>query len=94
MDPDRYRPLITEPVEGVINGRSEALGFLLRTLEEYQLEATFFVETLHSRYFGDGPMGRYCEMIAAAGHDIQLHIHPLWRAFTDGARNNAPINDQ
>ena len=31
-DPSRYQPLLDEPVFGYVNGQSEALGFILRTL--------------------------------------------------------------
>jgi hypothetical protein len=77
-------PLIHEPVAGVVGGKSEALGFLLETLTGHGLVATFFVETAHTRYFTDAPMGSYVERVLRAGQDVQLHLHPCWLSFNDG----------
>ena len=43
--PEQYQPLLSEPVDGNVDGVSEALGFLLRTLQQARLQATFFTET-------------------------------------------------
>jgi peptidoglycan/xylan/chitin deacetylase (PgdA/CDA1 family) len=82
--PDRHRPLIDEPVLGMANGRSEALGFILDTLQRHGLLATFFVETAHVRAFGEAPMRGHVEAIVSAGHDVQLHLHPVWTSWADG----------
>lgn len=82
--PDKYLPLFEEPVDGMVAGQSEALGFLLRTLKRYQLTATFFTESLQARYFGVAPMQRRVHDIVAAGQDVQLHLHPCWLNFEDG----------
>jgi hypothetical protein len=67
----------------MVNGQSEGLRFLLDTLEEYEIRATFFVEALQVAYFGDEPMQEIAREIMAAGHDVQLHLHPVW-VFFDG----------
>jgi hypothetical protein len=82
--PDRLQPLIHQPIAGQVDGRSEGLGFILRTLRETGLTATFFVESLHPAYFGESEMGRYVEDLLAHDQDVQLHIHPLWLTFRDG----------
>jgi hypothetical protein len=82
--PEQYRPLLSEPVDGNIDGVSEALGFLLQTLQQSRLQATFFAETLQSRYFGIEPMQRRAAQILHAGQDLQLHVHPCWRNFSEG----------
>jgi peptidoglycan/xylan/chitin deacetylase (PgdA/CDA1 family) len=90
-----HRPLIHEPIAGIVGGKSEALGFLLDTLNRYGLVATFFVETLHTRYFSDAAMGFYVEQLVRAGQDVQLHLHPCWLAFENGRREHAaPLTDQ
>lgn len=83
-DPEANTPLIHEPVWGAVAGRSEALGFLIRTLVAHELAATFFVETVHASYFSAGPMGRYADELTRAGQDVQLHLHPTWCNFHDG----------
>jgi hypothetical protein len=75
------RPLIDEPVWGEVAGRSEALGFIIRTLSTRGLKATFFVETAHVAYFSDRPMGHYVSALVEAGQDVQLHVHPTWCNF-------------
>ena len=82
--PGRNNPLLHEPVAGAVNGRSEALGFLIRTLREYGLQATFFVEAMHTAYFGEGVMARYVNDLTDAGQDVQLHVHPCWLSFRNG----------
>jgi len=78
----RFPPLLDEPVWGGVNGRSEALGFITRTLTHYDLKATFFVETVHTRYFGQQPMGHCIDHLLDAKQDVQLHIHPVWQNFS------------
>ena len=82
-DPSK-NPVLHHMVAADVDGRSEGLGFLLRTLGDYGARATFFVESLQTRFFGIGPMQRYVDEIVAAGHDVQLHVHPCWRNFADG----------
>lgn len=79
--PDRHKPIGGRHVWCPVDGRSQGLGFLLGTLEEFGIRATFFVETLQVAYFGDGPMQEIASTVAAAGHDVQLHLHPAWAAF-------------
>ncbi|MDT7934979.1 MAG: polysaccharide deacetylase family protein [Sphingomonadaceae bacterium] len=83
-DPTRLKPLLDEAVYGEVGGRSQALGFILATLKTYRLTATFFVETLHVRAFGERPMRRHVEAIGLDGHDVELHLHPVWRSWADG----------
>ena len=80
-DPERFSPIGEEIVNCSADGREEGLGFILETLGRFGAAATFFIETLQIFYFGDGPMGRVAERIAAAGHDLQLHLHPCWLQF-------------
>ena len=79
-----HTPLIHELVAGMVDGKSEAMGFLLETLSRYGLIATFFVETVQSHYFSDRAMGDYVERLMRAGQDVQLHLHPCWLAFKNG----------
>lgn len=81
--PTRYPPLSDEVVRCEVGGKEQGLGFILETLAKYECHATFFVEALNSIYFGDEPMKRVAERILAAGHDVQLHLHPLWQHFRD-----------
>ena len=79
--PDKHLPIIDELVAGEVNGRSQGLGFMLETLAEHELTATFFVEALHTRAMPASRMGTYVDQILTAGHDVQLHFHPVWRSW-------------
>jgi len=80
-DPVRHTPVAESNVWCRENERSHGLGFLLATLGEHGLRATFFVEALNNIYFGDAPMQTIARTIVDAGHDVQLHLHPVWEYF-------------
>jgi len=81
-------------VYGKVGAREEALGFLLNTFEKFGIRATFFVECANYFYFGDEPMQTVVQRIAAAGQDIQLHVHPVWLSFIeDASKGIFPRND-
>lgn len=80
-DPSTRRPIGEERVTCPVGEGEGGLGFLIGDLGEFNIKATFFVETLNVNYFGDTPMGRLVERILTAGHDAQLHLHPCWLYF-------------
>ena len=82
--PDRLEPIGDQNVLCNVAGRSEGLGFMLDTFARHGLRATFFVEALQSAYFGDEPMGAIARRLQTAGHDLQLHLHPVWTYFDHG----------
>lgn len=68
--------------ERYVYGRSEqgdyALPKTLEILERHGLRGVFFVEPLFSARFGRQHLRTIVDLIAPAGHDIQLHLHPEW----------------
>jgi hypothetical protein len=74
-------------------GRSKAGEYALpKTLEvmrTYGLVGVFFVEPLFAARFGERWLATIVDLIAAAGQDVQLHLHPEW---TDEI-NPPPIAD-
>ena len=62
-------------------GRSYGLGLIIETLKEYEIKATFFVETEARHFFGDESLRQLIRYILQNGHDVQLHIHPIFRFF-------------
>jgi peptidoglycan/xylan/chitin deacetylase (PgdA/CDA1 family) len=79
-----WRPILDQDwIYGVSNGASQGLGFLLECLERYGLKGTFFTETFNTHALGDRPMAAVVEDILRYGHDVQLHLHPVWRRFID-----------
>jgi hypothetical protein len=78
---------VAEPIVlGTIGGQEHGLGFILDSLAEFGVRATFFVETLQTAYFGDEPMREIARRIADAGHDVQLHLHPCWLHYEAPAK--------
>lgn len=82
-DPGRNRPVGARRVTCPVDSKEEGLGFLLDIFRDLDIPATFFVEALNTHYFGDDEMGSIARRIASAGHDVQLHLHPMWRVFRD-----------
>ena len=39
------------------------------------------IETAQRHCFADDPMAAIARRIAAAGHELQLHVHPCWSVF-------------
>ena len=79
--PQTVQPIGAQNVMCNVGERSEGLAYLLDTFAAHDLRATFFVEALQTAYFGDAPMGGIVRRIGAAGHDLQLHLHPVWTYF-------------
>ncbi|MCB1705716.1 MAG: polysaccharide deacetylase family protein [Halioglobus sp.] len=93
-DPANNQPVAEPAVYGVVDGREEALGFMLDTFARYQTKASFFVECANYFFFGDEPMQGVIKRLQAAGQDIQLHIHPVWLSFNkDPAYGEFPRHD-
>lgn len=75
-------PVADQHVWCKVKGHSEGLGFMLETFRKHAVQATFFVETVQRNYFKDAdPMRPIAQAIHAAGHEVQLHSHPVWSLF-------------
>ena len=68
-------------VWGRLANQREPLGLPLitRELAAAGLTATFFVEALGARYFGEDQLAETCRFLRDAGQDVQLHLHPVQR---------------
>lgn len=54
---------------------------MLDTFRRYNVQATFFTETLQRIYFKHDPMRAIVHEIRDQGHEIELHLHPCWSIF-------------
>jgi hypothetical protein len=86
FDNPEMSPIAKPIVLGTIGGQEHGLGFILDSLAEFDVRATFFVETLQTAYFGDEPMRGIARRITDAGHDVQLHLHPCWLHYEAPAK--------
>lgn len=55
-----------------------ALPLTLQLLRRHGIRAVFFVEPLFAARFGTRYLREIVELIAADGHEIQLHLHSEW----------------
>lgn len=60
-----------------VYGDGLGLPFILDTCRQCGVAATFFVEALGVTRWGPDGVRRICADLAAAGQDIQLHVHPV-----------------
>lgn len=81
--PESRQPVGLDSLHCFVDGEDCGLGFIMDTLEAHGLRGTFFVEALNTAYFGDEPMGSVATAIRDRGHDVQLHLHPVWTTFDD-----------
>lgn len=93
-DPEKYQPIASPVVTCPVENTEHGLGFLLNTFEQFDIAATFFVETANACFFGDQPMQEIVKRIKKAQQDIQLHVHPVWLSFLNNADTQYfPQND-
>ena len=67
-------------VYGEVDGKEEALGFLLDTFARFGMRATFFVECANYFYFGDATMKQIGKQIGVNESRVsQLHARAIQR---------------
>ena len=81
------RPL---PAESMVYGRfgTSLYGIerIMACCEEHGVKATFFVSTLEALHYGDGHVRQMADTALSRGHDVQLHVHPVWRPEAEGRK--------
>jgi len=55
-----------------------ALPTILEVLRRHDVRAVFFVESLFAARFGVAYLREIVDLIASAGHQIELHLHSEW----------------
>lgn len=74
---------------GEANSGRYGIPLIMDILEEYGFAATFFVEVFCSYLLGFEEVARVFEYIQARGHDVQLHLHPVYRFYRDFLNGHA-----
>lgn len=67
-----------------IKGKDYGISLIMDALEKNNLAATFFLEVMNKAYFGEEESKSVCQYILKRNHDVQLHVHPNYRYFTQG----------
>lgn len=73
---------------------------IMDILEAHGLRGVFFAEMFASAVVGDGPLAEAYQEIRARGHDVQLHLHPVFHYYAalergriGAAQVPSPIDD-
>jgi len=73
---------------GKIGNQSYGIPLIMDIAEKYGLFITFFLEVCSSKYFGEQDVAHICQYIISRGHDVQLHLHPLFLHFIKPVSKN------
>lgn len=71
--------------------RPLGIELVMRELERGGARGTFFVEALGAHHFGRAGLAEVCR--ALAGHDVQLHLHPVQRRAAWHSEGASPAAD-
>ena len=66
---------------GKVGNDYYGVPLLMDILEQNHLRGTFFAEVLASCVLGEGDFREIYRNIAQRGHDVQLHLHPVYHYF-------------
>ncbi|HEY7652073.1 MAG TPA: hypothetical protein VIG07_04565 [Methylomirabilota bacterium] len=66
---------------GVSGPRRYGTPLIMDILEEHGLRATFFAEVFASEVVGEPALAGAYREILARGHDVQLHLHPVFHYY-------------
>jgi len=80
-DPERNKPRGKSGLLCASGERDIGINRILDILDHHHVRATFFVEALQTAWFGLDEMGDIVQLIDSRGHEIQLHLHPVWLQF-------------
>lgn len=75
---ERFPELFKRYVYGPTEHGDYGLPMLFKILNEHGLKAVFFIEPLFAARFTLEPLREIVGLVQAAGHEIQLHMHPEW----------------
>lgn len=74
---------------GIIGDRVYGIPLIMDIADRHNVKLSFFLEVFNKHYFGSDESRQVCEYILKRGHDVQLHIHPIFLIFS----STNPISD-
>lgn len=66
---------------GKIGNKEFGVPLIIDIAKKYSIPLTFFVEVFNKSYFGKNETLKVCKYVTDRGHDIQLHLHPVFLNF-------------
>lgn len=70
-------------IYGRIDGKEYGIPLMMDIADRYGISLTFFVEVLNKYWFGEQETREVCRYITERGHDVQLHLHPVFLNFNN-----------
>lgn len=80
-----------ENLAGAFDPAGVGVPWQLERLAEHGLKACFFVDPMPALVYGLEPIRRMVEPVLAAGQEVQLHLHPVWRSVAEGVADGARL---
>lgn len=71
---DLFAPMVYGQIENSYWGVPK----IMELCDHYACKATFFVSVFEYKKYGEDGLSQLCADIKQKGHDVQLHIHPIW----------------
>lgn len=79
---EQYQPVPPErAILGKIGSKYFGTPLITEILERYELRATFFLEVFAAQVFNDSQLVDAYRELARSGHDLQLHLHPVYHYY-------------
>jgi hypothetical protein len=72
-----------------IGDKEFGIPLIVRLLQRYGFQGTFFVETLATKCLGDADSEATFEFLLREGQDVQLHVHPVFHYYAESLRARA-----
>lgn len=72
------KDLLDSMIYGKVRHRYWGVPKILDILDEYECKVTFFISVFEYKKYGESALQDVCALIREKGHDIQLHVHPVW----------------
>ena len=82
-DPSRFPTPAERCVFCNIKGQPFGVPLIVDMMARYGFRATYFVETLATRVLGDADTASIFDYLLKHGQDVQLHIHPIFRYYSE-----------
>lgn len=82
-NPELFPPPVEQRVFCNIGGRPFGVPLIVDLMAHYGFRATYFVETLPTRVLGDAGTASIFDYLLKHGQDVQLHIHPVFRYYSE-----------
>ena len=72
-------------VYGDVQGKQYGIHFIMDMLDKHGFKGTFFCDSCMTYLVGESETGKVLRDITSRDHDVQLHVHPIYRLWASTA---------